>query len=229
MLHNEYLYQAMIYNCESDADHINITMKAEWAYVEEPLHFYVFPWSKATVQSYTHEQITEATEEDYALWHVRLVLAPQEGFAFENPQVWLNNGRFTGTLQPDGTLLVEFLFDDLSYRPFDYYGDDIGMIFNPEFYAFNYPEVAKACEYDPEMLADHFCDEGMYEGYIGNGFFDPQLVLLCHPKLINTLGEDWSLYYWDFLFYGYEEEAWLTPANAMFAPPVIPYEAAAFE
>lgn len=220
---NEWMYQTFTCNGQSDADHINITMKAEWAYVEEPLDFLVFPWSKVTVESYSHDQLSEATEENYALWHVKLVLAPQEGYRFENPRVWINNGHFSGEVQADGTLVVDFLFEDLTYRPVDCYGEDIGLVFNPDFYAFNYPEVAKACQNDPQLLMEHFYYEGIYEGYIGNGFFDPKEMVFFHPDLKNTLGEDWSAYYWDFIYYGYEIEGWMDSVDSKFVPPVYSY------
>lgn len=221
---NEWLYQAIVHNGESDADHINITMKAEWTYAEEPLEFDVFPWSQVTVQSCTHWQLTEATEEEYARWGVELILSPKEGFCFEHPQVWINNGRFEGEIQPDGTLKVVFQFEDLSYRPVDYYGDDIGLIYNPDFYAFNYPELAAEYEDDPEGLLDYFCYDGMAEGHVGNGFFDPQNMIFYNPELKNIIGEDWSLYYWDFLYYGYEIEGWMKNTDMRFVPPVLPLE-----
>lgn len=218
---SDWFYQVFVLNGESDADHINITMEAEWLYVEEPLHFSVFPWSRVVVQSYHHEQLTEATEDEYALWKVELILAPDQGYSFESPQVLINNGWFAGDINPDGTLTITFCFEDHSYRPFEFEGEDIGMIFNPDYYAHNYPEVAKACEDDPELLAEHFCYEGMYEAYTGNGFFDPALILLYHPLLERSFGEDWPSYYWDFLYYGYEYEGWMESTDVCFVPPVL--------
>jgi len=219
---NDWMEQTFVCNGVADADHVNITLKAEWLYVEEPLELQISPWSKVDIQSISHHQLTEATEEEYALWQVSLTLVPQKGYAFHEPRVQINNDWFSGDIQPDGSLLIEFQFEDLSYRPVDFYGEDIGLIFNPDFYAFNYPQLAETCEWDTEALMDHFYYDGIYEGYIGNGFFDPKQILLFNPHLKDILGEDWSLYYWDFLSYGHAVEEWMDPVNIKFVPPVSP-------
>lgn len=216
----DWLYQVMGERGGTGADNINVTMKAEWAYPEEALSFEVLPWSRVSVQEYTHEQVTEATEEDYALWQVDVTFAPDEGYAFENPTVLINNALVTGDVQEDGTLQVSFLFEDRSYRPVDYYGDDIGLIYNPDYYAFIHPEALEACDGDEELLMDYFCDEGMYLGHRGNGFFDPKVVAFYTPHVTKARGDDLPSVYWDFLYYGYEEECWFESVNAMYVPPV---------
>lgn len=216
---NEWLYDVIMNYASVDADHIHMTMSALWGHVDEELSFTVAPWSKTVIQSSSHKQITEASDEQYALWQVDLVLAPMEGYVFDDPVILINDGYFKGEVQEEGSLHIAFLFEDHSYRPVDYYGEDIGLIYNPEYYAFNHPEVAALCEGDAQALMDYFCDEGMYEGQVGNGFLDPQKLLLYNPHLANVLGEEWEMYYWEFLAYGYEE-GWILKTGDRFVPPV---------
>lgn len=221
---SEWLHQVMGLNGGTGADNVNITMQVEWAYPQEALHFQVLPWSRVSVQEYTHEQLTEADEENYALWQVDMVLAPDEGYAFSDPTILLNDAYLEGELQEDGTLQVSFLFEDLSYRPVDYYGDDIGLIYNQDFYIFNHPEALDACGGDEELLMDYFCDEGMYLGHRGNGFFDPEVIAFYTPHFAKARGDDLPSLYWDFVYYGFEEECWFESVDAMFIPPVHPVE-----
>jgi len=81
--------------------------------------------------------------------------------------------------------------------------------------------VAEECGYDPETVMDYFLDEGMYEGHRANAFFSPSNVLRYNPQLEEMLGEDWWLYYYEFITYGYEE--WQLP-EALFDLNVLPYE-----
>lgn len=217
----EWLYQVMGLNGGTGTDHINVTMRAEWAYPQEALHFEVLPWSRASVREYTHKQVTEATEEEYALWQVEAVFVADEGFAFsDDTSVLINNAELQGELQEDGTLLVSFLFEDHSYRPVDYYGEDIGLIFNPEYYAFNHPEALEACNGNEDLLMDYFCDEGIYMGHRGNGFFDPAVIAFYLPYVAREHGDDLPSLYWDFLYYGFEEENWFESVDALYVPPV---------
>jgi len=162
------------------------------------------------------EQLSEATEEDYALWQLEAVIEPDEGYAFIQPQVTFNGRELRFEQQEDGSLRILVTFEDPSYRPVDYYGEDIGLVYNPDVYAASYPEIAAEYEDDPEGLMDYFCDEGMYEDHMGNAFFRPSDVLSFNEELAELFGEDWQLYYWDYLYYGYAD-GWLNSGCRGFA------------
>jgi len=55
---------------------------------------------------------------------------------------------------------------------------------------------------------EYFCSDGMYEDHMANAFFRPSEVLRAHPELEYSLGEDWQMYYWDYLYYGRETDEW---------------------
>ena len=178
----------------------------------------VYPWSRAEVVDVFLEQVTEATEEDYAVWRAEMLVQPAPGHTFEAPSVTVNGSSVEAELQEDGNLRVTAFLQDLSYRPADYYGEDMGMVFDYEYYAKQHPEVAEECEYDPVLLLEYFCDEGIYEAHKGNPFFDPQEVAHANPYVVEMLGEDWWMYYSEFISYGFEE-GWLTKGRR-FLPTV---------
>ena len=178
------------------------------------------PWCNIQVVSYAYEQITEATEENYALWKLDAVIAPLEGFSFSEPIVTVNGTAVESSPLDDGTLAFSFIFEDPSYRPADAYGEDIGLVYDYDYYVQHYPDVAKECEYDPDLVMEYFLYDGMYEGHQANEFFDPSEILFNNPKLEDSLGEDWWLYYTDYIAYGYVE--WQLPATARFDLNVMP-------
>ena len=185
------------------------------------MQVYACPWNHARVRSFEVEQIEEATEEDYAIFRMEIEVEPMEGYAFREPSVTLNGVKLQHEMLEDGALRVAAAFEDPSYRPVDYWGEDIGLVYNPDFYAQKYPEIAAEYEDDPEGLMDYFCDDGMYEDHMGNAFFRPSDILFFNPELMDLFGEDWQLYYWDFLYYGYMD-GWLLSGGAApgFAPSV---------
>ena len=217
---SEWLYQALVANRALGADGVQLYFDVRWAYPEEGAQIQQVPGGYAEIVSMSVEQVSEATEEDYAVYEVELIFAAEEGYAFENPRVMVNDRPMSSEIQEDGTLRVQFSFEDLSYRPVDYYGDDIGLIYNPDIYAAHYPEIAAEYEDDPEGLMDYFCDEGMYVGHRGNQYFDPQRILLFNPHLTNMFGEDWQNYYWDFLYYGFDE-GWLWNIGDTYRPELV--------
>ena len=95
------------------------------------------------------------------------------------------------------------------------------MIYNYDVYVENYPEVAEECGYDPQAVMDYFYDEGTYENHMGNAFFRPSDVLAAFPEMEYMLGEDWWLYYGEFLSYGYEIDKWLMHMGKCYWPEVI--------
>jgi len=161
------------------------------------------------VHSVQWEQVSEATEDEYALWELEILLKP-EG---EISRVVLNDAEMPYEETEDGLIRIHASFEDPSYRPVDYYGEDIGLVYNPDYYMEAYPEIAEECEYDADMLMDYFCDDGMYEDHAGNAFFRPSEVLTAFPEFENLLGEDWQMYYWEYISYGHLPDKWMTQMN----------------
>ena len=192
------------------ADTITLWGSAEYGHVDTNLQVHACTWNNVDIVSSTWNVVSEATEDEYALYELELVIAPKVGYAFETPSVTFGGKPICHEMQEDGTLRVLVTFEDPSYRPVDYYGDDIGLIYNPEVYAANYPEIAEEYEDDPEGLMDYFCDEGMYEDHKGNAFFKPSEILEQNAGLEEIFGTDWQLYYWDFIYYGYDD-GWHIP------------------
>lgn len=214
-----WLYDAVM-NARDDADRIDLWGYADYLRVEADLMVKACPWNHVAIQDCHWERIAEATESEYAVWQLEVVIAPQEGYAFHEPEVKFNGKPISCEKQEDGCIRIRVAFEDPSYRPVDYWGDDIGMIYNPEVYAQNYPEIAAEYEGDPEGLMDYFCDEGMMEDQMGNAFFKPSEILYYNAELMGVLGTDWMLYYWDFIDFGYEE-GWLIKGGRGFVLDVI--------
>lgn len=203
---------------EVDPEKVEIRILTEYMtfYIQPEIEAY--PWSRAKVVDYVLSPVSEATEADYAVWKAELLVQPAMGHKFVSPSVTVNGSAAETEILEDGNLRVTAYLQDLSYRPADYYGEDMGMVFDPDYYARCYPEIAEECGYDPELLLEYFCDEGIYEAHKGNPFFDPQEILRFNPYLEEVLGEDWWLYYTEFIAYGYEE-GWLTKGRR-FLPTV---------
>ncbi|MDD6143772.1 MAG: CotH kinase family protein [bacterium] len=213
---NAWLYDAVM-NAQDGADAIDLWAYAGYMHVQDTLKLNACPWNHVNVAFASCTPLTEATEDEYATWALEAYLMPEEGYAFEEPSVTINGTPITGYLVEDGSALYVYAeFEDPSYRPVDYWGEDIGMFYNPDVYAQNYPEIAAQFEGDPEGLMTYFCDEGMYQDQMGNAFFRPSEVLQYNPELLGVLGTDWELYYFEFSFCGYEE-GWMRKVDKHFA------------
>lgn len=208
----------------SSPDQVELWADCTYLRIDGNVRVSAYPWVNAEVAACSYEQITEATEDTYALWKAEVQIAPLEGYSFQKPSVTMNGERLDAQLDKDGTLRIQFVFEDPSYRPVDAYGEDIGLVYNYDAYISKYPEVAEMCEYDPEAVMDYFLDEGMYEGHEANGFFEPRRILLVNPELETFLGEDWWLYYQEFIAYGWEE--WTLPGTRfqLKTQPLLPDE-----
>ena len=206
------------FTAQNDEDTV-LWLSAVYAHVDEAVYVHERPWNQAQVQHVHWEQLSEATEEDYALWQVEITL-----LGSENETAIINGTEIAGERQEDGTLLIRAQFEDVSYRPVDYYGDDIGWVYNYDVYIQNHPEALEMCDNDPELVMDYFCDDGMYEDHMGNAFFRPSDVLAAHPELNDSLGEDWQMYYWDYLYYGRESDKWTLYMGKCFWPDMLEAE-----
>lgn len=203
---SEWLYETMM-DETLGGENITLWANASYAHVDEEVNVLELPWNGASVTSASWSQLTEATEEEYAQWQLEIVLKPKTELS--NPKVTINGTSLPCETQEDGSLLVTAVFEDPSYRPVDYYGEDIGWVYNPEVYLENHPEALENAGGDLELLMDYFCDEGMYEDHKGNAFFRPSEILIAYPDLEWTLGEDWWTYYYDYLSYGRESDKWI--------------------
>jgi len=200
-------------------NHVPLWLDGRYGDAQEGMRILSAPWTDVSVQEMYCEQLTEADEESYAQYQLEAYITLPQGWDAEETTVSMNGVMLNAQAQEDGTLFVCVTFEDPSYRMVDYYGDDIGLVFDPEIYAANYPDIAAEYEDDPEGLMDYFCDEGMYEGHVGNAYFDPKVALELNSHLYHMFGEDWQLYYWDYIYYGYDE-GWMKNQSERFVPNV---------
>lgn len=203
----------------ADPEQVDIRIQAEFLAFGDYLTVEAYPWSRAEVVWFDRTQLCEADEENYAVWQVNAAIAPAPEHDFAAPSVTVNGVPVEAMLTEEGLLYITAYVQDLSYRPADYYGEDMGMVFNYDYYAAQHPDIAEECGYDPQLLLEYFCDEGMYEGHMGNAFFNPVEVAHKNPYLLDMLGEDWWTYYTEFIYYGYDE-GWLKDGKT-FLPPVL--------
>lgn len=187
------------------ADTITLWGRSNYVHLDGRVNIYACPWNHVNIRSYTWEKVSDATEESYAQWRLEAVIEPKAGYTFQNPRVTFAGTELSWQRLEDGALRIAFFFDDPSYRPADYYGDDMGLVYNEDFYRQRYPDISAEYGDDSEGLLEYFCDEGMYEGQMGNAFFWPSEILFCNPELKNILGMDWQLYYSEYLSYGVED------------------------
>lgn len=70
--------------------------------------------------------------------------------------------------------------------------------FDSVFYAATYPEIALQYGNDPEALYDHYISIGLYNGYLGNPYFDVLSYCTAHPELVGVYGYNWDAWVVDF-------------------------------
>lgn len=209
----EWLYD--IFVTRSAEDTIHLTMLSYYAHAgDEPL-IVPLPWQQAEILAAFSEEISEATEDEYAVYQTEILLTTQT----PDPVFVLNGTPLNAEVQEDGSYRLLFTFEDISYRPVDYYDQDVGLVYDFDTYCRNYPHIAEALDYDPEAIMNYFFDEGIYEGQMGNAYFWPFLIRMNNGYLNEILGEDWDQYYWMFLEYGYYE-GWQLATAAGFHPIV---------
>lgn len=209
---SRWLYDIFRYNTD---ERIYLYSSAKYLRVEETTGISIMPWVPVKVRIEKIEQLTEATEEEYALWRLDGVIEPNAGEHLGTPELYFNGTPIEYEIMEDGTFVFSVYFRDFSYRPVDYYGEDVGLVYNEDYYVQNHPEVLEVCENDSQALLDYFFDEGIYMGHKGNGFFYAKDALQDNPHLYDVLGEEWSMYYWDFISYGHFEN-WLQYNNYCF-------------
>lgn len=209
----------MLENAQADPEKIALVARTAYMRMEDKFTLHVEPFSRASIREWTLEQETEADEENYTQYRLDVILDPAMGHRFASPSVTINGTDVSCEIMEDGGLHLSVLAADESYRPVDYYGEDIGLVYDYDTYVANYPEVAEECEYDPELVMDYFYLDGMYEGHVANAFFDPAEILRTNTELRKTLGEDWWSYYSEFTMYGWEDE-WTSRIRRTYLPQV---------
>ena len=174
----------------------------------------------ATVEDADFEQVSEATAEEYAQYRFTLIVEPAEGMTVN--RVTVNGVEFPYETLEDGNLRVEGYFWEDGYRPVEYNGQDVGLIYDEEAFRQNDPELSEEYGDDSEGLLDYFMQEGIYEGLKGNAFFDPHWVCCNWDSAAADLGDSWDLYYDMLLTSG--PEVWLNHGDMMHRLPVAPLE-----
>lgn len=215
---SQWLYTA-VQDLQADENNIALWMDVKYTEAEESPRFFAAPWQQVSAQLVSAWQVSEATEENYACWQLEAVVRAADGRTLEDCSVTLNGTPVSAQLQQDGTLLICAQYEDESYRPVDYYGEDVGLVYSYEYYISRYPDAAQACDYDEETVMNYFFDEGIYEGQAGNAFFFPEEIALRQPYVQEMFYDDWSMYYWEFLTWGVES-GWLSENVERFVPAV---------
>lgn len=218
----DWLSQALAGWSDFDPSAVALTVDAMYTQTEDTLRLLADNTCRnGVVSSFELAQVREADENAYALWQVQAIIAPLEGQPFgDDPAVTVNGYAVTPTVLEDGALSVTFTFEDPSYRPVDYYGEDIGLVYDPAAYAANYPELAAEYADDPEGLMEYFYYDGMMEGHKGNAFFDPQELYLNFPDIADRLWEDWPMYYLDFMSQG-DTIFWMNKGMRRYTPEIV--------
>jgi len=216
---SEWLYGAMnTIRQTAGTNSILLWMEVPFANPEKP-ELYGLPWKDDRAEVISSEQAIEANDHQYAVWEAEIAVSAADGSSLEGYSVFLNGVKLEPEFQEDGTAIVRAAFEDRSYLPADYYGEDVGLVYQFEQYIKWYPEVAQYCEYDEAAVMDYFFDQGIYEGHTGNGFFDPKEAAALQPYVAEYLYDDWSMYYWEFLEWGYEAD-WMENTSVRFVPSV---------
>jgi len=79
------------------------------------------------------------------------------------------------------------------------------QIFDAEYYANRYPDVAEAFGNNKELLLKHFMEYGLKEGRAGSALFDVTVYKMANKDLAEAFGDDILSYVKHFLKYGNDE------------------------
>ncbi len=151
-------------------------------------------------------QISEATEDEDAVWQADLTVESKPGCALaEDATITVNGVCVPASPCEDGTVTVSVQFDDPSYWPAEYDGTDYGLVFNAEYYAEHNADAAAAAGDDPDALLAYYVETGIARGDVANVFFDPKEVLANVPDITDLYGDDFEAAVTYFLESGYED------------------------
>ena len=76
-----------------------------------------------------------------------------------------------------------------------YNGIDLSPVFDPTFYANNYPDLKAALGTNPTTLFNHFINYGMKEARQAIATFNPVAYRNHYPDLQHAFGDNWPSYY----------------------------------
>ena len=173
----------------------------------------------ATATGFEYELLSEADEENDACYAFEFTVKPEPGVTLEG--LIVNGVRVTMTENGDGTYQARGRVWDPSYRPVDWEGTDVGLIYREEDFRQNYPEISAEFIEDSEGLLAYFMEEGIYEGLKGNAFFDPKEVADCLPEYQEQYADNWDAYYEAFLESGAENPGqWMKELHLRCVPRV---------
>ncbi len=82
---------------------------------------------------------------------------------------------------------------------------EFALIFNADFYASKYPDVAAACGGDETLMLNHFVNFGIAEGRQGSADFDVKVYMSKYPDLQAAFGNDITSYYVHYMTVGKAE------------------------
>ena len=151
--------------------------------------------------------IEPATEEDWATWQVTFTLRAKPHCTIpEDIAVTINGIEYPFTIE-DNTITFTFEYVDYYYRPAVVDGVDYGDVFDYDIYISMYPELEEE-GLSREDVIRHFRDVGMAQGDCANDYFDPLNVFFTIYSACEKYGEDWPLYYAEYLLnpLGWSEE-----------------------
>lgn len=201
-----------------EPEKLDLTFSVQYSFADSMMTLSPLPWPHVMPVFYC-TQLSPATETDYARYRVDVYLSLADWSAMSDPTPVVNGTELSYDILPDGRMHFALTFEDISYRPVEYNGMDIGRIYNYDYYILNHPEVLDVCGPDPEAVLAYFCEEGMKLGHKGNAHLDAQRILDSYPSLIYDFWEEWQRYYWEYLHRGYAEE-WIKPLGDSYQPPV---------
>lgn len=93
--------------------------------------------------------------------------------------------------------------NDCKYPSYQYYVEQ--FIFDPRFYADEYPDLKQAFGYNKQALYNHWVTYGRYEGRCSSILYDPKVYLENNPDLISAFGNDYGAAFNHFVNYGCNE------------------------
>lgn len=222
----DWFYESVMAWDQETASLIELEADTLYLLTEEAFNLHLQRWSNADMIDWSLEQLTEATEEEYAVWQFTAEFAPILDYSFtEDTRVLFNGEEILTRLNEDGTLTATMLFEDPSYKPAYAYDEDIGMVFNLEYYMDINPDIAEEWDYDPTFIAEYFYDYGMEEGQRGNAFFRPASVMAEIPELEDEIGYYLADYYWAFIEGAYED--WMPVMDERYEPDPLDAQTAA--
>ena len=203
----------------SDWQTLQLEIRAPYAVAEETLYMDSGTLFLGNITQTATEKVSEATAEEYAKYRLTILVEPAEGVHIR--RVTVNGVEFPYETLEDGNLRVEGYFFEDGYRPVDYEGQDVGLIYDEAAFRANYPELSEEYGDDSEGLLDYFMEEGIYEGLKGNAFFDPHWVYLTYEDL-DQFGDNWDFYYTELMEQG--PAIWLDHLDMVHPLPVEPLE-----